>query len=317
MTIAYSAAPAPAQVPQTVEPVSYDQLARVTGRHNWWRPIVGTFVLLGLGMVGIMLLIGPSEAIGAALDLPVDKDGMRVFGDIVTMALSLASLAILLPALALTLWWVQRRKWSSITSVTGRLRLPWLGRCFAVAAVVFGISLGALAGVEALTNPDAPSEGSWVGWGTFALSIGMLVVLVPLQAAAEEFICRGWFLQAAGSLLRRPILIIIPQALLFAAAHGWGTPWGFADLTVFGLVLGWLTIRTGGLEAAIALHVTNNLVAMGIAAAYTGGLGSEETAADLPWHYALIDMTMTILFAILILQLAKRYKPTTHLVSSS
>ncbi|MET9522895.1 CPBP family intramembrane glutamic endopeptidase [Streptomyces coeruleorubidus] len=47
---------------------------------------------------------------------------------------------------------------------------------------------------------------------------------------------------------------MIPQAVLFAAAHGWGTKWGFIGLLVFGGVCGWLTIRTGGLEAAVALH---------------------------------------------------------------
>lgn len=313
MTTTYPAAPVPA--PQTVEPVTYEQLGRVTGRHDWWRPIVGTFVLLGLSVVGMVLVFGQFEAVAAALEFPKDADGMRIYNDLTETALSLATIAIGLPALALTLWWFQRRTWGSVTSVTGRLRLSWLGRCFAVAVLVFGISAAAMVGVGALIEPEAASDDVWVGWGTFAVGLVMLLCLVPLQAAAEEFIFRGWLLQATGSLLRNPILIVIPQALLFAAAHGWGTVWGFIDLTVFGVVIGWLTIRTGGLEAAIALHVTNNLVAFIMSAMYVGGLASDETAADLPWQYALVDMAMIVLFAVLILQLAKRYKPATHFVT--
>ncbi len=313
MTITHPAAPAPA--PQTVEPVTYEQLARVTGRHDWWRPIVGTFVLLGLTVVGMILVFGQFESIAASLDFPKDAGGMRIYDDLTETALSLATIAIGLPALALTLWWFQRRTWGSVTSVTGRLRLSWLARCFAVSLLVFVISAVIMGVVGALIEPETTSEDVWVGWGTFAVGLLMLLYLVPLQAAAEEFIFRGWLLQATGSFLRNPILSVIPQALLFAAAHGWGTVWGFIDLTVFGVVVGWLTIRTGGLEAAIALHVTNNLVAFIMSSMYVGGLATDETAADLPWQYAVVDMGMIVLFAVLILQLAKRYKPATHLVT--
>jgi membrane protease YdiL (CAAX protease family) len=92
---------------------------------------------------------------------------------------------------------------------------------------------------------------------------------------------------------------------VFAALHGWGTPWGFADLLVFGVVAGWLTVRTGGLEAAIALHVMNNLVSSGIAAAYDQ-LTLDETAADMPWQLAVVDLPMLLGYAAVILWLARR-----------
>ncbi len=299
------------------EPVTYERLARVTGRHDWWRPVIGTFVFLGLYIVGVLLVFGQFELIGAALELPKDADDMRVFNDLTETALALASIAIGLPALALTMWWFQRRTWGSVTSVTGRLRLPWLGRCFAVAGLIFGLTMAVAAGIPAVSEADTSTDGPWVGWGTFAVGLVMLICLVPLQAAAEEFIFRGWLLQAAGSLFRRPVLIVVPQALLFAAGHGWGTLWGFIDLTVFGVVMGWLTIRTGGLEAAIALHVTNNLIMFIISSAYAGGLAVDETAADMPWQYAVVDMACIALFGVLILKLAKRYKVKTAASSSS
>ena len=47
-------------------------------------------------------------------------------------------------------------------------------------------------------------------------------------------------------------------------------------------------VRTGGLEASIALHVVNNLLGSLFSAAY-GDLSVDETAADLPWQLALVD----------------------------
>lgn len=131
-------------------------------------------------------------------------------------------------------------------------------------------------------------------------------LLVPFQAAAEEYAFRGWLLQAVGSWFRSPWMAITPQALLFATAHGWGTVWGFTDLVVFGVVTGWLTIRTGGLEAAIALHMLNNLVSMSIAAAFAGAFASDDTAADMDWAAVAIDVPMVLLYATAVLWVTRR-----------
>ncbi|MFD0516900.1 CPBP family intramembrane glutamic endopeptidase [Paractinoplanes durhamensis] len=83
-----------------------------------------------------------------------------------------------------------------------------------------------------------------------------------------------------------------------------GHPVGFADLVMFGLVAGWLTVRTGGLEAAIALHVANNLISSVVAAAL-GDLGMDETAADMPWQFAVIDVPVLLAYAWVVVRLAR------------
>ncbi|MEV8379189.1 CPBP family intramembrane glutamic endopeptidase [Kribbella sp. NPDC056861] len=295
----------------TTTPVRYDRLARIAGRHDWWRPIVGTGLLAVLALAGMVLVYELSSTVGDLLGLPLDKDDWPIFDDVTAAAIDLLAIAIMLPALALTLRLVQKRGWGSITSVTGRLRLAWLGRCLVVAAATTVVTMGGTIGLSYLTDPGA-TEGPWVGWRTFVIGLPMLICLVPLQAAAEEYVFRGWLLQATGSLFRSPVTVVVPQALLFAAAHGWGTPWGFADLAVFGVLAGWLTIRTGGLEAAIALHVTTNLIAMVLASVFAGGLSSDETAAELPWPIALLDLAMVLVFAALILRLARIRGVTTE-----
>ncbi len=137
----------------------------------------------------------------------------------------------------------------------------------------------------------------------------MLVVLVPLQAAAEEYVFRGWLTQTVGAFLRSPWWALPPQALLFAAAHGWGTPWGFADLALFGMAAGWLTWRTGGLEAAMALHTVNNLLAFAISAAVVDGLKSDDTAADAGWQLVALDVASIALYTAAVVWLTRRRPP--------
>ncbi|MEU4391696.1 CPBP family intramembrane glutamic endopeptidase [Kribbella sp. NPDC023855] len=296
----------PVIAPQAAEPVSYERLALVTGRHNWWRPFLGTIVLLGLTVAAMVPIFGVVDITGAFLDVPRDADDWPLFGDIPDTAFLLLLSAVPLPALALTARWVQKRRWGTLSSVVGHLRWSWLRTCLALAAAPIAVLLA----VSFLMDPL--DDSAWVGWGTFLTGLAVVVCLVPFQAAAEEYVCRGWLLQATGCFVRSPLLVLIPQAVLFAAAHGLGTPWGFASLVIFGLCTGWLTIRTGGLEAALGLHITTNVLGLGAAAAYTGGLASDETAADMPWPMFLLDTTLTITFTALILHLANRRNLTTH-----
>ncbi|MFE7839384.1 CPBP family intramembrane glutamic endopeptidase [Streptomyces sp. NPDC057474] len=285
-------------------PLPYHRLALTTGDHRWWRPLVGTgVVLVGAILVTLAVLIG-SEIAGAVLDRPRDADGNLVWGGIGDTALMLLALALCIPVVLLAARWVQRRPLGTVSSVAGALRWRWLGLCLAVALPVAAATLGIS---MLLPEPEGSwPELTWAGLSTFLLGLATVCLLVPFQAAAEEYVFRGWLTQAVGAWCRSPWVAVTPQAVLFAAAHGWGTPWGFADLVVFGLITGLLTIRTGGLEAAIALHVLNNLLPMGILSAMAGGLEIDETAADMNWMMLAVDVPLVSLYAAAILWLAHR-----------
>ncbi|MFJ4517036.1 type II CAAX prenyl endopeptidase Rce1 family protein [Streptomyces sp. NPDC088816] len=286
----------------------YHRMARYSPHHRWWRPLVGTVVLVFVSLLATGILYLITDEIGWAVGYPELPDGGADFGPITNTGLDLAFIALNLPLVLLVVLWLGRRPAGTVASVAGRPRWRWLGWCL-LAAVPPMVLLPVVAGFLPGDEGDGGGSDVWVGWQTFLVSLAMLVVLVPLQSAAEEYVFRGWLLQATGAYLRSPWLAVLPQAALFAAAHGWGTPWGFADLLVFGAVAGLLTIRTGGLEASIALHALNNLLAFGVSAAYVDGLASDETAADAPWQLALIDMVSVLLFAAIVLWLARRRHP--------
>ncbi|MET7423550.1 type II CAAX endopeptidase family protein [Dactylosporangium sp. NPDC005555] len=287
--------------------VPYHRLAR-TASHRWWRPVVGTLVLVVSWFVAVGVVYAFADAIGMVVGRPVGADGVSDWGDTGGFGVELLTLGALIPCVALAAWWVQRRRPGTVSSVQGRLRLGWLGVCLMVAVPAMALILVADTVLSVLTTgptEEVSSGGGWVGAGPFAAALLMLLVLVPLQTAAEEYLCRGWLLQAVGAFVRAPWLPIGVQAVAFAAIHGAGTPWGFIDLILFGAVTGWLVVRTGGLEAAIALHLVNNLVAMGASAAF-GELTSSANAADAQWQILAVDLAMFPLYAAAITWLARR-----------
>ncbi|MGX1273956.1 CPBP family glutamic-type intramembrane protease [Streptomyces phaeoluteigriseus] len=287
------------------EPLGYHRLARISARHRWWRPVLGTLFVAAAYTVTVVLLYVLVSAVGLARGYREGPDGTVEFGPVTTTAVDLTMLAVAIPLVLLAVRLIGRRPAGTVSSVTGGLRWRWLGLCLLAALPILAVTTGAML---LLPAEDGPPQ-QWAGWEVFGPALAMLILLVPFQAAAEEYVFRGWLTQAVGAFLRSPWPAIVPQAVLFAAAHGWGTPWGFADLVVFGAVAGWLTVRTGGLEAAIGLHAVNNLLAFAAAASVVDGLKSDDTAADAPWQLVVLDLTGVALYTAAVLWLARRHRP--------
>ncbi|MFF4571794.1 CPBP family intramembrane glutamic endopeptidase [Streptomyces sp. NPDC001410] len=292
--------PLPDPVP---EPLPYHRLARLSVRHRWWRPLVGTLVVAVVYVIVVAVLYGVADEWGSRRGYPKDPDGFVEFGAVPGTALDLLAIAAGIPVVLLAVRWIGQRPAGTLSSVTGRLRWRWLALCALTALPILALSTG---GMLLLPDGGGGEEFRWAGWTVFGPALAMLVFLVPLQAAAEEYVFRGWLTQAVGGFVRSPWFALLPQAVLFAAAHGWGTPWGFADLVVFGAAAGWLTWRTGGLEASIVLHTVNNLFAFAGMAATVDGLKSDETAADATWQLVPLDVAGIALYTAAVVWLLRR-----------
>ncbi|MDQ1013340.1 membrane protease YdiL (CAAX protease family) [Streptomyces sp. V4I23] len=290
----------PGPDPAPVRELPFHRMALISGQHSWWRTLAGTGVVLVGALILGLVVLGAFGIAMAVLGELTGAESMHVWDGIGETGATLLALAVVIPAVFLAARWVQRRPAGTVSSVAGRLRWRWLGLCLALAVVpIAGLFLidFLLGGYEGMT---------WVGLPSFLLGLAVICSLVPFQAAAEEYAFRGWLIQAVGAHVRSPWIAVLPQSVLFAAAHGWGTPWGFAELAVFGLVMGLVTIRTGGLEAAIALHLLTNLAAFGVSAGIVGGLDSDETAADMDWIAAAVSIPIMLLYAVVVLWMAHR-----------
>lgn len=311
--------------PWTVAPppgTPYHHMAR-TEVHRWWRPLLGTLTLLGVGMISVIGLLFVATVVAWAVtgEMPDSggDDAVIFENDTADLAINLAMLAVFLPVALFAAWAVQRRRPGTLSSVAGRLRWKWMLVCVGLAVlfciVAFGTSLLADLGMP---GTEADGDEQWVGWGEFLVPMLVIVLLVPFQATAEEYVFRGWLLQAVGActlensrwrigralsvVFRTPWPGIVIGSALFTAGHGY-TGWGILDIFAFGAIAAWVTVRTGGLEAAIALHVFNNLLAFGFSAA-VGELDIVQGAV--PWQVMVADVVPMVLFAAAAVWLARR-----------
>lgn len=281
----------------------YDQLAR-TPVHRWWRPPLGTVLIVvvyvaltaALGLVAVLVAV-------VARQPTATTPGRVLFEDpVLDLAFQLVAIAIMTPIVLGAAWLVQRRPPGTLSSVAGRLRWGWLLRCvpLAVLAVVLGEAAQAL---TLLATGVSPGYG-WAGWSEVLVPLVVILLLVPVQAAAEEYAFRGWVVQAFGAYLRNPWWGILISSGVFAAFHGY-TDFGIAYTFGFGVLMGWVSVRTGGLEAAIALHAVNNIGAFGIAAV-AGELGSALAQGSLPWQTVVGTIVQFGVFGVGVVVLARK-----------
>ncbi len=190
----------------------------------------------------------------------------------------------------------RRTEW--MWSVQPGMRWRYLFICLLVGAVVLNAVLWAswLVVEMPVFQPAEP------GWVWFAI---ILLFTSPLQAAAEEVFFRGYLLQALGSATGRAWVGIVGSALVFALFHGVQNPALFANRLAFGVLAGWLVWRTGGLEAAIGVHVANNLFAFGYGI-FTGGIAATKATTAIGWDRAAFDVGGFALFALLAWWIGRR-----------
>lgn len=215
----------------------YHHLAR-TPTNRWWRLLLGTFFILAVGIAGFLAVYLGYVTVAELTGQPDDADGMATFGPLGELALGFISIAVLLPVTLLAARLIQDRQAGTLSSVDGRIRWRWLTICLPVAAVAIILFMTGGTALAVLTGEESGLDVPLAGWVPFLTSTAVLFLVVPVQAAAEEYVCRGWLLQGLGAWFRGPWVPIAVQALVFAALHGWGTPFGFFDLAVFGAIAG-------------------------------------------------------------------------------
>lgn len=93
------------------------------------------------------------------------------------------------------------------------------------------------------------------------------LLAIAIQISAEECLFRGYLQGRLAGRFRSPLMWLVLPAALFGSLHyapeaGDNAPWLVASATLFGLVAGDLTARSGTLGPALALHFINNVVAI-------------------------------------------------------
>jgi len=273
----------------------------------WWRP------LLGLLLFGVVYLVAAAVVAVLTLATGLGPDLAQMdLADPVTLLLTNISLIVAIPVVWMA-WVVAHgmgRGWSS--SVLARLRrrllLPYALMALGTLGAGIGLSVltGFLLGEEEVTEPVA----------SFGWLLLVVFLTTPLQAAAEEYVFRGYLSQSIAAWVRGPVVGAVVAgvvtAALFSALHLPPDVPTFLDRFAFGLAASAVVWLTGGLEAAIVLHAVNNVVVFVLA----GALGEGVATDEVPDGSALLLLLISVLSMAGYLALVARYRgrlrPETH-----
>jgi membrane protease YdiL (CAAX protease family) len=217
------------------------------GRNAPWRYLVGfltAIVVMTLGAVAI-------AALQAARLLPFDfTKGLQDPGQAAAFYPATGLLfGLLLLGFVVAARLIHGKRF---TDVIGAWRWPLFVQGLAVWIPVLAAGtlidfLIAPAGFTVTANAQTPKLA--------LLALGGLAI----QTFAEEFAFRGYLTQGLLAGTRRIIPTVLISGALFGAMH---IPNGLpqaVSATVFGVVLAWIAIRTGGLAFTSGLHLANNL----------------------------------------------------------
>lgn len=224
------------------------------GRDHW------TFYLITLGLAFIFMVVltlmvfiplvlaNPSNAV-TVMDLPAPA--------LLTVTMLPFSGVIL--AIWLALRFLHRRPFQSLIAPAGRFR--W--RLFFTSALFWLVLSALMDGVLSLLQPG---NYRWTfDPAAFFSFLPFALVLTPIQIAAEELLFRGYLMQGIGARARSIWLPLLLPAVFFTVLHlsnpevaEYGADWTVPMYLLMGLLLGWVTMRSGGLELALGWHLANN-----------------------------------------------------------
>ena len=277
---------------------------QLAGRPGRWRQVIGSLAMVAwLALFAALVVLIPFAiwyaAKGYDVNTLVDPEHITpwnlAFTDIV--------LATLIPVAMLLTWSLHGIPTRWLWSVVGRLRWRFLLACLGAGVLTLLVS-GA---VGAFLPSSSDSSSSTVPFTSTVAGLFLVIVaLTPFQAAGEEFMFRGYLTQALGTLSRQVWVPVVVTGLVFGLFHGLGqSPPVFLSRFAFGLMAGYLAIRTGGLEAGISMHLLNNWLSLGIAAA-TGSLDDALHPTGGSWWTLPVTLTQSLVYLGLVLLIARR-----------
>ncbi len=259
--------------------LAFGDLAQL-GKHHWGRYLGGTVLVIVTNFV-LVAFVGILFALmgfGDALELVqeeinwVDLDPTDDRTALIAMVFLLLSIIVLLPILFFIVRLLHNRPFKSVLTARDRFswKIAWIAGLSFVALDMAAIAIGLYL---------EPSSVEFIfDAARFWPFLVVVLLLVPFQSLAEEVLFRGYVMQGVGALTSKTMWRLLWPTLFFTLAHAangdWaaGGYWAVFTYMTLGAYLGWLSLRWNGLEAAVGVHVANNLIAFLVISTSGGGM---------------------------------------------
>lgn len=264
--------PPPATMPMTSGEQSYPfhRLMRRSHNYRWWRPIAfagtGTgfyvaLLIMVMLVVFVAMLVNPAtwatDAGAGTSDETLFADAQLDMTSPLDFSMTMVSLIVMIPAVYLAYVLLGSKPVGQLFSVAGKIRWRWFGLALGTSAILFAVYFALSFGFSGLSTEDSGQLAPYDVPADPLFFAILVLLLTPLQCAAEELVFRGALMQVVGSWLKHPLFAILLPVPLFTFGHLYDV-YGLLDVAAFAVAAGYLTWRTGGLEAAMAMHIINN-----------------------------------------------------------
>ena len=245
--------------------------------YKWFKPLLvallgGAFFFVFtvvLSIIGFVLAVSQGYSPQSFMaSLTGGYDGFDAYSPVGAI-MSLGSITCFIPALLLSNRIVNSRPFSSYSSSRGGFNFVEFFKCMVVALIVLGLPII----IASLIYDEKTGINKFTVFGFIICTI-----LGPLQCVAEEYVFRGHLMQMFGSWIKFPVIPVILQTIFFAMLHPYNIA-GVISVAVLGLILGFCTYFTKGLEASSALHIVNNMVAFYLTGFGIGGISKDVEIA--------------------------------------
>lgn len=236
------------------------------GKNKWYLYLVVlflTFVICQVGGIpfGVYQLLSQPEILDAAkTGEQIDQASLATPADNVGLALMLLSFVVGLLAFFQLAKAFQNKKATDIT--TGRKRFDWGRVLFGI--LIWGVLTVIVSSIEISMDSDITYAFDWTKFLPL-LVVGLL--MFPFQTGFEEVIFRGYLMQGTARLFKYRWVALLITSVLFGLMHGmnpeietYGMEVAMPQYIIMGLILGYISVKDGGIELAFGMHFINNLL---------------------------------------------------------
>ncbi|QQZ27520.1 CPBP family intramembrane metalloprotease [Thiothrix subterranea] len=233
------------------------------GENTWWRYLLGIITILimwqGIGAIPLVALLQMIESDGnEATFFNAETLELEGVNPAIAFVVFIFAFLPMLLGLSLVIKFFHKRLFRSL--ITGALQIDWKRILQSM-----GIYLAIFLAINLVDIVLFPNNYKFTfQMERFLLFLPLVLLLIPIQAAAEELLFRGYIMQGLGLVMNKWLAVML-SSLLFALPHLFNpetqaSPFmALSALFIMGLFLALITVREGTLELAIGVHVANNI----------------------------------------------------------